>query len=79
MDAYATNNIPLLAAGSDYGAGSEAGVGLGADSLTTVSDRFYADQHGLTTLGIRLSAGRWFNAEEISDLDPTMIRTRPWQ
>ena len=70
QDAYATNNIPLLAAGRDYGAGSETGIGAAPGLSVTATDRFYADDHAIKTLGVRLVAGRWFTADEILDIGP---------
>jgi putative ABC transport system permease protein len=36
-----------------------------ASSQTAV---YFVDEHGLSTFGVKLAAGRWFSAEEISDV-----------
>jgi len=77
IDAYATNNIPLLRAGIEYGAGSESGVGIAPGKQTTVTDRFYADEHALGTLGIRLVSGRWFAPSEVLNLGPYDQKSAP--
>jgi putative ABC transport system permease protein len=60
-DAYATNDYPLA------GGGWSLSVGLTADQQTpsAVSAYYFADQHTLNTLALRLISGRNFNAEEV--------------
>ena len=63
VDAYATNSYPLT------NGGWTEGVSLQPDqkSPTTPSALYFADEHGLATLGLKLIAGRNFNAAEIGD------------
>jgi putative ABC transport system permease protein len=62
MDAYATNSYPL----SD--GGSTDGISLHPDQKDplTLSAIYYADDHALPTLGLKLIAGRNFNPDEIA-------------
>ncbi len=63
VDAYASNSYPLSNGGWDDGLGLEA-----ADSHWVTSGALYfADEHGLLTLGLKLVAGRNFDAAEISE------------
>jgi putative ABC transport system permease protein len=61
VDAYATNDYPLA------GGGWSLSVSLTADQKTpsTHSAYYFADEHALDTLGLRLIAGRNFNADEV--------------
>jgi putative ABC transport system permease protein len=61
VDAYATNDYPLA------GGGWSLSVNLTADQKTpsTHSAYYFADEHALDTLGLRLIAGRNFNADEV--------------
>jgi putative ABC transport system permease protein len=60
-DAYATNDYPLA------GGGWSLSVGLTADQKVPSAESayYFADQHALDTLGLRLTSGRNFNAEEV--------------
>jgi putative ABC transport system permease protein len=61
VDAYATNDYPLA------GGGWSLSVALTADQKTPSADSgyYFTDEHGLGTLGLRLIAGRNFNADEV--------------
>lgn len=61
VDAYATNSYPL----SD--GGSTDGISLHPDQKDplTLSAIYFADEHALQTLGLKLIAGRNFNSDEI--------------
>jgi putative ABC transport system permease protein len=61
VDAYATNDYPLA------GGGWSLSVALTADQKTPSANSgyYFADEHALGTLGLRLSAGRNFNADEV--------------
>ena len=63
VDAYATNSLPLR------GGGWSSGLDLQPQQKhsTAPTTLYYADDHALNTLGAKLSAGRWFNADEIGD------------
>jgi putative ABC transport system permease protein len=63
IDAFATNSYPL----SD--GGSTDGVSLHPDQrdAMALSALYFTDEHGLNTLGLKLIAGRNFNAGEIVD------------
>ena len=62
VDAYATNSYPL----SD--GGSTDGISLHPDQKDslTLSAIYYADDHALPTLGLKLIAGRNFNSGEVT-------------
>jgi putative ABC transport system permease protein len=61
-DAYATNDFPL------QGGGSAETVQFTPDQQTpsAFTAYYFADEHALNTLGLRLIAGRNFTAEEIA-------------
>ncbi|HEY2464091.1 MAG TPA: FtsX-like permease family protein [Steroidobacteraceae bacterium] len=63
QDAYATNSVPLT------DGGSSSGVGLHPDqkSATARTAVYFGDQHAIAGLGLKLIAGRNFNADEITD------------
>jgi putative ABC transport system permease protein len=63
IDAFATNSYPL----SD--SGSTDGVSLHPDQrdAMALTALYFTDEHGLQTLGLKLIAGRNFNAGEIAD------------
>jgi putative ABC transport system permease protein len=65
VDAYATNAYPLT------NGGWTEGVSLHPEqkSPTTPSALYFADEHGLAALGLKLIAGRNFNAAEVADRD----------
>jgi putative ABC transport system permease protein len=63
VDAYVTNAYPLT------NSGWTEGVKLDPDqkSLSAPSALYFADEHTLATLGLKLIAGRNFNAAEVAD------------
>ena len=63
IDAFATNSYPLSDSGSTDGVSLKAGQA----HATALSALYFADEHGLAALGLKLVAGRNFNAEEIAD------------
>jgi putative ABC transport system permease protein len=79
VDAYVTNDYPLA------GGGWSTSVNLTADQKTPSADSayYFADEHALGTLGLRLIAGRNFRADEVvnrtaADIPPigTVIVTK---
>ncbi|HEY4340153.1 MAG TPA: FtsX-like permease family protein [Steroidobacteraceae bacterium] len=64
VDAEATNGFPL--GGSGFGTG--VGVKPGQTQPTASTTLYFADEHGLAVYGMKLTAGRWFGAEEVKDL-----------
>jgi putative ABC transport system permease protein len=62
VDAYATNAYPL----ANFGAAWPVRPNDRARSKTSLSAFYFADDHTLRTLGLRLIAGRNFDATEIS-------------
>jgi len=63
VDAFAASSFPLA------GGGWMSSVNLDPDQAmwTTITGIYFADEHGLDTLGARLVAGRNFRADEITD------------
>jgi putative ABC transport system permease protein len=63
VDAYASNSFPLS------GGGWSEGISLGPDQIhaTAHTTLYFADEHALDTLGVKLVAGRNFTADEITD------------
>jgi putative ABC transport system permease protein len=68
VDAYATNTVPLFMGG---GAG---GVGLkpNQEQPSAYAANYIVDDHAMNTLGIHLSEGRWFSADEILERDESL-------
>ena len=62
VDAYASNSYPLSNGGWDDGISIEAGDA----HWVTSGALYFADEHGLATLGLKLVAGRNFDAAEIA-------------
>jgi putative ABC transport system permease protein len=73
VDAYATNSYPL----SD--GGSTDGISLNPDQKDpgTLSAVYFADDHALQTLGLKLIAGRNFNSDEVVDKNGYTDLTHP--
>jgi len=73
VDAFASNSYPL----SD--GGSTDGVNTQPDQRKSMamSAIYYADEHGLQTLGLKLIAGRNFSAADIKDKAGYSDRTPP--
>jgi putative ABC transport system permease protein len=63
VDAFVSNSYPLSNGGWDDGISLEAGD----LHWVTQGALYFSDEHGLPTLGLRLIAGRNFNAAEILD------------
>jgi putative ABC transport system permease protein len=63
-DAFESNAYPLS------NSGSSDGVSLHPDQLAAmaVTALYFADEHGLQTLGLKLIAGRNFNSDEVAQL-----------
>jgi len=63
VDAMASNSFPLS------GGGWSTGIDLQPNQKksTVHTTQYFADEHGLNTLGIKLVAGRWFTADEVID------------
>jgi putative ABC transport system permease protein len=64
VDATASNSFPLS------GGGSTDGLKLNPDQKdeSALSARYLVDEHGMQALGLKLVAGRNFNADEVLDL-----------
>jgi putative ABC transport system permease protein len=63
VDAFVSNSYPLSNGGWDDGISLEAGD----QHWVTLGALYFSDEHGLSTLGLKLIAGRNFNAAEILD------------
>jgi len=79
VDAYASNSFPLR------GGGWSESVNLKPEQKTSTahSALYFADEHTLNTLGLKLVAGRNFSADEVTDRNgddqvepPAMIVTK---
>jgi putative ABC transport system permease protein len=64
IDADATSGFPL----SGLGAGTGISRKAGQSQADTYTAEYFVDEHGLAAFGVNLIAGRWFTADEISDL-----------
>jgi putative ABC transport system permease protein len=64
VDAYATNSYPL------GNGGDGEGLGRNPDDVdsTRLAAEYMGDEHVLSTLGLKLVAGRNFTADEVADL-----------
>jgi putative ABC transport system permease protein len=60
VDAYVTNSIPLSDSGSTEGVGTHGGP----DGYGKLAALYFADPHGIPTLGLKLVAGRNFTEGE---------------
>jgi putative ABC transport system permease protein len=63
QDAFATNSLPLT------GGGSSEGINLHPDQKTATARAalYFGDEHAIAGLGLKLIAGRNFNADEVAD------------
>jgi putative ABC transport system permease protein len=66
LDAYVTNTFPLSNSGSTW----PVALQPNQSEPSAMTAAYYADEHGLSTLGLRLIAGRNFNSDEVVDLYP---------
>jgi putative ABC transport system permease protein len=63
QDAFATNSVPLTSSGSS------GGINLHADQKTPSASAamYFGDEHAIAGWGLKLIAGRNFNADEVVD------------
>ena len=63
QDAFATNTVPLT------NSGSSDGINLHPDQKTATARAalYFGDEHAIAGLGLKLIAGRNFNADEVAD------------
>jgi putative ABC transport system permease protein len=63
QDAFATNSVPLT------DSGSSTGISLHPDQKTATASAalYFGDEHAIAALGLKLIAGRNFNADEVTD------------
>jgi len=63
QDAFATNSVPLT------DGGSSEGINLHPDQKTATARAalYFGDEHAIAGLGLKLIAGRNFNADEVAD------------
>ncbi len=63
QDAFATNTVPLT------NSGSSEGINLHPDQKTATARAalYFGDEHAIAGLGLKLIAGRNFNADEVAD------------
>jgi putative ABC transport system permease protein len=63
QDAFATNSVPLT------DSGSSTGISLHPDQKTATASAalYFGDEHAIAALGLKLIAGRNFNADEVAD------------
>jgi putative ABC transport system permease protein len=66
VEVEATNAFPL----SGFGWGSGASTKPDQRFPTAVTPEYFVDEHGLAAYGMKLTAGHWFAAEEVKDLNP---------
>jgi putative ABC transport system permease protein len=73
VDAYSSNSAPLS------NGGDSEGIGRDPDQIedTALTAMYYADEHALATLGVKLIAGRNFQPDEIIDLNSYNQQTKP--
>ena len=73
VDAYASNSAPLS------NGGDSEGIGRDPDRVedTALTAMYFADEHALATLGVKLIAGRNFRPDEVGDLDGYTQQVRP--
>ena len=72
-DAYATNSYPLR------GGGWSMGIKTDPDAKKSITQAalYFVDDHALHTLGLKLVAGRNFNAGEITTANPKSFKPSP--
>jgi len=73
VDVQSTNSFPLR--GGGWGWGLAVKPGQSPVSSTTL---YFVDEHGLNTYGLKLVAGRWLGADEVTDhgMHDTVFRHR---
>jgi len=79
LDAESTNGFPLGNSGFGTGISLKPDQRIPSASIA----EYFVDEHGLTAYGVKLIAGRWFNNDEITDLQmgqdeaaPSVVITR---
>ena len=73
VDAFATNSISLSMAG----AAGPVRLLASQERPSTFAASYIVDEHAMQTLGFRLIAGRWFSAEDVSDVDLSVFQGPP--
>jgi putative ABC transport system permease protein len=73
VDAFATNSISLSTGGN------LAALRVDAEQKrpSARAAAYIVDEHAIQTLGIRLTAGRWFTSEDITDVDSSIVDGPP--
>lgn len=73
VDADAANSFPLR------GGGWATGVSLKPDRMSqaALTTLYFVGDHGLAALGLKLTTGRWFAADEIGDMLPNQDPSPP--
>jgi putative ABC transport system permease protein len=64
IDAVATNSFPLHGGGSSW----DLSIKPEKNHRKATSALYYVDQHALAAYGLKLTAGRWFRADEVGEL-----------
>jgi putative ABC transport system permease protein len=72
IDAYSTNAYPLTNNGRPEGV--RKGAEPGHNTLAAV---YFADEHGMRTLGLKLIEGRNFTSSEVADLNSNDVKAPP--
>ncbi|HEY0799829.1 MAG TPA: FtsX-like permease family protein [Steroidobacteraceae bacterium] len=73
LHAIATNSISLSIGGS----GGPVRLQAGQERPSAFAAHYFVDEHAIQTLGFRMTAGRWFTSEDITDVDTTMVEGPP--
>jgi putative ABC transport system permease protein len=73
VDAFATNSISLSTGGNLAALRLEAGQ----ERPSARAAAYIVDQHAIQTLGFRMTAGRWFTSEDITDVDSSIVEGPP--
>ena len=73
VDALATNSISLSTGGKMAALRMEAGQ----ERPSARAAVYIVDLHAIQTLGFRMTAGRWFTSEDITDVDESSVEGPP--